>query len=51
MGFLHVVHALAEVGVDMTVMSFPPDADFADAELRGTAHGVLGTVNRVGDLV
>jgi MFS family permease len=26
-------------------------ADFADAELRGTAYGVLGTVNGIGDLV
>ena len=25
--------------------------DFSDAELRGTAYGVLGTVNGAGDLV
>jgi MFS family permease len=25
-------------------------ADFADVELRGTAYGVLGTVNGMGDL-
>jgi len=49
---LAVVFALA--GVMLGIKDTLEDAivaDFAEVELRGTAYGVLGTVNGIGDLV
>jgi MFS family permease len=49
---LALVFALA--GIMLGIKDTVEDAivaDFAEAELRGTAYGVLGTVNGIGDLV